>query len=152
MENDKAYREQKIEQYRGFIDPFFRYIPWLQERMGRKQGKLYDGNDVSHSISIPVYDGTLLNLVKGFQATGLMDRNYPYIYSRFNMVTAEDEIGRIKQTALNDIEVIMGIISKYVMGGMTRGKLWTDAVEDGIFYHALVRCKDILEVWDEPKA
>lgn len=148
MENDKAFRTQKIEEYRGYFDPFFRFIPWLQERMGRKQERLYDGSDVSHSMSIPVYDGTLLNFVKGMQATGMMDRNYPYVYSRHNMVTAADEIAQINNTSLKDLDVIIGIISKYVLGGMTRGKVWTDAVEEGVFYHALVRLKVVLEVWD----
>ncbi len=150
MDNDKAYRLQKIAEYRVDFDPFFRYIPWLEERKGKRQSRLYDGGDISHSVSIPVYDGTLLNFVKGMQATGLMDRNYPYIYSNRNMITAEDELYQISQAGLKDMEVILGILSKYVLGGMTRGKLWTDAVENGLFYHALVRIKEILEVWDEP--
>lgn len=150
MENDKAYRKQKIEEYRGYLDPFFRFIPWFRERMGSKQERVYDGNDVSHSVPVPVYDSTLLNFVRGMQATGLMNRNYPYIYSRHAMRTAADEISQMEHTTLKDIDVIIGIISKYVLGGMTRGRLWTDAVEEGIFYHALTRMKQILDVWDEP--
>lgn len=148
MENEKAYRRQQIEEYRGHLEPFFRLIPWLEERMGKNQSRLYDGSDVSRSVGIPVYDSRLLHFVKEMQATGLMDRNYPYIYRKYELPTAQEEIRLINRTVLQDIHVILCIISKYVLGGMTRGKLWTDGVEEGIFYHALVRMKEILEVWD----
>ncbi len=152
MDKDNEYRKQKIEEYRVYIEPFFRFIPWLKDKMGKNQVKSYDGSDISRSVAIPVYDSTLLNFVKGMQATGLMDRNYPYIYSNHNIRTTEDELYHIEHATLRDMDVILGILAKYVLGGMTKGLLWTDAVEKGIFYYALVKMKGILEVWDQPRA
>lgn len=152
MDNDNAYRKQQIEKYRAVIDPFFRFIPWFKDRMGTQQAKTYEGKDIGHSIAFPVYDSTLLNFVKGMQAAELMDRNYPYVYSHYGIRGTEDEIYHINNATLKDIEIILGIMSKYVLGGMTKGLLWTDAVEKGIFYYSLVRMKEILEVWDQPRA
>ncbi|MDR0221321.1 MAG: hypothetical protein LBI54_07970 [Lachnospiraceae bacterium] len=149
-ENDKAYRLQVVAEYRALLDSYFRYIPWFQERMGRKLGRLYDGDaDISHTIAVPVYDSTLLSFVKGIQDTGLINRNYPYIYSQHNIHDLTDELAWIARCELQDIEVILGIVSKYVLGGMTRGQVWNDAVEDGIFYHALVRIQEILGQWTD---
>jgi predicted transcriptional regulator with HTH domain len=119
------------------------------ERAGKKQGHLYDGEDVSASIAVPIYDSTLLNFVKSMNTSGIMDRNYPYVYSKYGMHTYIDEIFRIEKCDLKDMDVIIGIISKYVLGGMSKGILWNIAVEEGIFFHALVRIKDILEKWGE---
>ena len=46
----------------------------------------------------------------------------------------------------------MGIMAKYVLGGMTKGKLWSEAVENGVFLQALLKIKELLEVWDKPLA
>ncbi|MDE7249966.1 MAG: hypothetical protein K2N82_08780, partial [Lachnospiraceae bacterium] len=111
------------------------------------------GSDMpQRSITIPVYDGTLLNFVKEMNATGLMDRNYVYIFSRNKIHTEQDELRMIDKSELKDIENILGIMAKYVLGGMTKGVLWSRAVENGVFYHGLKRIKELLEMWDEPLA
>jgi len=148
-EHDKAYRLQMIAEYRSWLEPYFRYIPWLLERKGQRQTKIYDGNNTSHTVPVPVYDSTLLNFVRGMQDTGMMNRNYPYVYSKNMLHNHEDELALIEKCELKDMDIIIGIISKYVLGGMAKGILWSDAVEEGIFYHALVRMKEILEVWGE---
>ena len=150
-ESDKAYRLQLIAEYRASMEPYFRYIPWFEERRGQNQTKLYDGDNTSATISVPVYDSTLLNFVRGMQDTGLMNRNYPYIYSRHGLTSFQSEIMKIQSCDLKDMDIIIGIISKYVLGGMARGKMWTSAVEEGIFYHALVRIKEILAMWTDEK-
>ena len=150
-ENDKAYRLQLITEYRAWIEPYFRYIPWFEERRGQNLMKLYDGDNTSGTISVPVYDSTLLSFVRGMQDTGFMNRNYPYIYSKHGLFTHEAEISKIQSCDLKDMDVIIGIISKYVLSGMAKGKMWTDAVEEGIFYHALVRIKEILAMWSDEK-
>ena len=147
-EKEIAYQQQLAADYRQWLEPYFRYIPWFEERKGRKQARMYDGENTSATIAVPVYDSTLLNFVRGMQDTGLMNRNYPYIYSKYGLRTFSDELFRIEQCKLKNIDIIIGIISKYVLGGMTKGKLWTDAVEEGIFYHALVRIKELLDIFD----
>jgi hypothetical protein len=151
-ESEKAYLLQMLNDYRQKLEPYFAYIPWFMERTGKKQTKLYESDsDISSTISVPVYESTLLGFVKSMNESGLMNRNYPYVYSQHRLHTYADEIAQIDKCELRDMEVILGIISRYVLGGMARGKLWNDAVETGVFYHALVRIKEILSRWEDKK-
>lgn len=153
MEKENLYRKELIDKYRRTMGNMFRYLPWLEERSGEKMVHNYQGSDMpQRSITIPVYDSTLLNFVKEMNATGLMDRNYVYIFSRNRIRTEQDELRMIDKSELKDIENILGIMAKYVLGGMTKGVLWSRAVENGVFYHGLKRIKELLEMWDEPLA
>lgn len=153
MENENLYRRELIDKYRGIMGDLFRYLPWLKERSGEKMVRSYQGSDMPQgSISIPVYDSTLLAFVKEMNATGLMDRNYVYLFSRNRIRTVQDEIRMIDRSELKDIENIYGIMAKYVLGGMTKGVLWSRAVENGVFYHGLKRIKELLDLWDKPLA
>lgn len=153
MEKENLYRKELIDKYRRTMGNMFRYLPWLEERSGEKMVRNYQGSDMpQRSITIPVYDSTLLNFVKEMNATGLMDRNYVYIFSRNRIRTEQDELRMIDKSELKDIENILGIMAKYVLGGMTKGVLWSRAVENGVFYHGLKRIKELLEMWDEPLA
>ncbi len=153
MEKENLYRKELIDKYRRSMGNMFRYLSWLEERSGEKMVRNYQGSDMpQRSITIPVYDSTLLNFVKEMNATGLMDRNYVYIFSRNKIRTEQDELRMIDKSELKDIENILGIMAKYVLGGMTKGVLWSRAVENGVFYHGLKRIKELLEMWDEPLA
>lgn len=153
MEKENLYRKELIDKYRRSMGNMFRYLPWLEERSGEKMVRNYQGSDMpQRSITIPVYDSTLLNFVKEMNATGLMDRNYVYIFSRNKIRTEQDELRMIDRSELKDIENILGIMAKYVLGGMTKGVLWSRAVENGVFYHGLKRIKELLEMWNEPLA
>lgn len=153
MQRENLYRKELIDKYRRIMGNSFRYLPWLEERSGEKMVRNYQGSDMPQgSITIPVYDSTLLNFVKEMNATGLMDRNYVYIFSRNKIYTEQDELRMIDKSELKDIENILGIMAKYVLGGMTKGVLWSRAVENGVFYHGLKRIRELLELWDEPKA
>lgn len=153
MEKENLYRKELIDKYRRIMGNMFRYLPWLEERSGEKMVRNYQGADMpQRSITIPVYDSTLLNFVKEMNATGLMDRNYVYIFSRNKIHTEQDELRMIDKSELKDIENILGIMAKYVLGGMTKGVLWSRAVENGVFYHGMKRIKELLEMWNEPLA
>lgn len=153
MENENAYRRETIERYRQIMEKMFRYLPWLEEKSGNKMVSNYQGSNVpERSITIPVYDGTLLSFVKEMNATGLMDRNYVYVFSRNKIRSEQDELRMIDRAELKDIENIFHIMAKYVLGGMTKGGLWSRAVENGVFYHGLKRLKELLDVWDNPLA
>ncbi len=153
IENENLYRKELIEKYRGKFDQLFRYIPWFEQKLGEKTTQTYQGDgSPSASMPIPVYDATVLSFVKEMQATGLMDRNYVYVYSMNNLRTAEDELAKIENAELKDMDAIVGILTKYVLGGMTRGNLWPEGVENGVYLHALRKIKELLEVWDEPLA
>lgn len=153
MENENTYRQELMNKYREIFKDLFRYIPWFEQKKGMKAFKLYSGDNLpSNSVSIPVYDSTLLAFVKEMQRSGLMDRNYVYVYSRLGLKTVQDEINAIESAGLKDMDVILGIMAKYVLGGMTKGTLWTQAEEEGIFYYSLLKIKDLLDVWDQPLA
>lgn len=153
MENENIYRQEMINKYRGAMGDLFRYIPWLEQKVGAKMVKNYVGdNQPSNSVPIPVYDSTLLGFVKDMQRTGLMDRNYVYVYSHKGITNEQDELRVIGEVDFKEIEVIFGIMAKYVLGGMTKGVLWSKAVENGVFLHALKRIKELLDIWDEPLA
>lgn len=153
MENENVYRQELIGKYRQAMGNLFRYISWFEEKAGKKAVENYHGdNNPGNSIPIPVYDSTLLAFVKEMQGTGLMDRNYVYTYSRLRIQNAQDELRLIHQVDLKDIEVIFAIMAKYVLGGMTRGMLWSEAVENGVFLESLKRVKELLDIWDQPLA
>ncbi len=153
MENENVYRQEMVNKYRDAMKDMFRYIPWLEQKAGSKMVHIYSGdNRPDNSVPIPVYDGTLLGFVKDMQRTGLMDRNYRYVFSRKNITSEKDEIRVIDETEFKEIEVIFGIMAKYVLGGMTKGMLWPSAVENGVFLHGLKRIKELLDIWDEPLA
>lgn len=153
MENENTYKQEMMDKYRMIFKDLFRYIPWFEQRKGLKTFKLYSGENLpGNSVAIPVYDSTLLAFVKEMQKSGLMDRNYVYIYSRLGLKNVQDELRAIEAAELKDMEVILGIMAKYVLGGMTKGNMWNRAEEEGIFYYSLLKIKDLLDVWDQPLA
>lgn len=153
MENENIYRQEMLNKYRTAMGDLFRYIPWLEQKVGAKMVQNYTGdNQPSNSVPIPVYDSTLLGFVKDMQRTGLMDRNYVYVYSHKGITNEQDELRVINEVEFKEIEVIFGIMAKYVLGGMTKGVLWSKAVENGVFLQGLKRIKELLDVWDQPLA
>lgn len=152
MENENTYRQEKIRKYRSAMGDLFRYIPWFEQRVGGKAVSYRGDNGPGNSIAVPVYDGTLLAFVKEMQGTGLVDRNYVYTYSHYKLRSAQDELEVIEQADLREIEAVFAIMAKYVLGGMTKGALWSEAVENGVFFHGLVRIKELLDIWDQPLA
>lgn len=153
MERDMEYRQRIVQDYRVKVEPLLRYLPWLEQKENSRAVSLYSGEGIGeHSLSIPVYDGTLMSFVKEAQKTGMLDRNYVYVYSQHRIRTVEDEKRAIEQAQLQSFEVLTGILSKYVLGGMTKSALWSQGVEEGIFLALVQKMKYILEFWDKPFA
>ena len=109
-----------------------------------------DGDLASHSIAIPVYDGTLLNFVRLAEKTSLMNRNYSYVYTRNRIKNHDDERAIIAKAGIGEWDILCGILSKYVLGGRVRGTLWSEAVTENIFYMVLKQMREIIEFWDRP--
>ena len=149
--DDYAYRRELVEKYRPIAERLNTYIPWLESKVGATTSQNYAGQGIGeHSIAFPVYDSTLMALVKLLQTSPLMDRNYVYVYSRNRIRTHEDEIRLIHATELKDIANLQAIFSKYVMEGMTKGTKWTEAVSSGVFYECALQLKKVIEFWDVP--
>lgn len=144
-------REINLLEFRDDVKKLNRYAEWLESKRGVKVSKIYDDNSLSAStVSFPVYENTLLNFVNEASKTGLMDTNYQYVYSEFAIRNHEDERRAIEEANIKNANVLCGILSKYVLGGMTKGILWNEAVEEGIFFLAVVKMKELLEMWDKP--
>ena len=148
-ENEEIeYRRRVVGEYRPDVERLVRYLPWLEEKAGRNVSEQFEGSGISeHSIPFPVYDSTLLGFVKEVQRTKLLDRNYVYVYSRNKIRTVEDELRAISQADITQMDILKGILSKYVMGGMTKGRMWTDAVQNRIFLNVVRKMKENLDFW-----
>lgn len=148
---DIEYRRRVVQDYKADVERLIRYLPWLEEKAGKEVAETFSGSGIGeHSITFPVYDSTLLNFVKEVQRTGLLDRNYRYIYSKHRIRTVEDEWKMISRSDITQMDILKGILSKYIMGGMTKGRMWTEAVENRIFLKVVQKMKENLEFWDKP--
>lgn len=151
MDQDTQYRLEMTRKYREKMEPYFKYIPWFQEKSGKRAYSDYSGEGFSgSSMSFPVYEGTLMNFVNEISKDDILDRNYRYVCNRYHLYSAEDELKAIEKAEFADYEMLIAILSKYVLGGMTKGHMWSEATEKGIFGNTLVKMKEIIEFYDKP--
>ena len=151
MEQSTEYRQQMLEEYKQVAMPLLRYLPWLEKNMGQTASTLYQGEEANEgALHFPVYDSTLMSFVREASKSSLMDRNYRYVYTRNRIRTHEDERKLITTAELKDWDILRGILSMYVMGGMTKGSLWSEAMQENIFYLILKQMQKIIEFWDKP--
>ena len=150
MEKGNEFKHQMIQEYKESVMPLLRYLPWFEQNAGRTVSSIYGGQDMSSSVTFPVYDGTVLNFVREATKSSLMDKNYKYVYTRNRIHNHEDERRIIAKATWRDWDVLRGILSKYVLEGRIKGKLWSEAVEEQIFYLVLKQMKEIIEYWDKP--
>ena len=151
MEIKDMKPQELMQHYRSDIQLLARYIPWLESKRGQEVSNDYHSeSSVSTSFSFPVYDGTLLSFVKDVQRTSLTDRNYHYVYSRNHIETIADEYVQIDRTNVQDMSILIGILSKYILGGRTKGMLWPEGVRNGIYLAIVKKLKELCEFWDKP--
>lgn len=150
MEQETEYRKHQVEEYKRGLAPLLRFLPWLEQKTGKSVSHTYEGTgDQNQLLHFPVYDGTLISFVKSAQKSPFMDKNYRYVYTRNRIVSHEKERLIIEQADWKDWGVLCGILSKYVLGGQTRALLWSEAMEEQIFYLVIKKMKDIIEYWDK---
>lgn len=151
MEKDMLYMHEVALGYRADVERLVRYIPWLESKAGTNTSSIYKGEGIEqNSLPFPVYDSTLMSLVQDARRTNLLDRNYAYVYSRNRIRTAADEQKLIERATIQDMDNLKGILSKYILGGMTKGRIWTEGVANGSILKVLLKMKEILEYWDRP--
>lgn len=150
MLSENLSRREIVEKYTRLIEPFFVYIPWLEKVSGNRASSLYSNEGIGeHSMAFPVYDSTLLSFVKQLSQSEMMNRNYAYHYSWKHMKSVEDELRVIDQVTLYEVDVLEAILSRYALGGMTKGVLWSQAIEYGIFLKILLKFKEVLDYWEK---
>lgn len=130
---EENIREQIIEEYRDDVVKLIKYLPWLSKKSGKDVSTMYTGDEEKPLIPIPVYDSTLLAFIKDAEKTKFVDRNYPYVYSRNNIKSHDDELRLIRSAKITDLKILKGILSKYILGGRTKAALWSEGVEAGIY-------------------
>lgn len=150
MEIEKKSQQELVEKYKDEVMRFARYIPWFQKQSADNVATMYKGEGTSVDFSFPVYDSTLLSFIKEAQKSMFMDYNYQYVYSRYRIRSHEDEWKVIDSVTIMNMEVLCGILSKYVLGGMTKASLWKEAVQYEIFLRVLEKAKEVIEYWDKP--
>lgn len=148
-ESDIDTRRNLIRRYQPDARRLVRYISWLETKKGSDVMGSYEGDGVQKTtFTFPVYDSTLLSFVKTAKETQFITRNYQYVYTRNRIKNTEQEKKAVRNATLRDMEIISGIFSRYVLGGMTKSVLWAQGVENGIFLEVLYRLREILEIND----
>ena len=146
-------KEVKLIDLKDDVERLLTYIPWLEQKKGTKAGSIYKSDGLEeHSVPFPVYETMLLNFVNDASKTKLMDQNYVYADSRNFIKTVDDERRAIQNAGIKNGDVLCGIFSKYILGGMRKGSLWVTGVEEGILLDVLLKMKKLLEIWDAPLA
>lgn len=151
MEENMEYTQKLMEEYKEAAGPLMKYLPWLEQNAGKAGNSFYKGPEFTeHSMAIPVFDSNLMSFVKEAGNSPLMDRNYPYTYTRNRIKTHDDERKIITRAGIRDWNILKGILSKYVLGGRTKGLLWSEGLQENIFYLILKQMQQIIEYWDKP--
>ena len=150
-EQSMEYRQQLLQEYKQMTVPLLKYLPWLEKNAGQTGSTYYRRDEANeNTMTFPVYDATLMSFVKEAAKSPLMDRNYSYTYTRNRIKSHDDERKIIDSAELKDWDILRGIMSKYVLGGRTKGVLWSEAVEQNIFCLLLRKMREIIEYWDRP--
>ena len=151
VEMDKAYMRELAGKYKLELSPLLRYMHWLEQNAGKNLTTSYKASeDGMSTMSFPVYDSTLLSFIKEAGKTSFMDKNYAYIYSGYRIQTPQQERDLIEKATMQEWNVLCGILTRYVRGGMTQSYLWTQGMTESILYLTLAKMKELVEFWDKP--
>ncbi len=152
IENDGSVNENSVEdivlRYRPELSKITPYLNWLRDNASNEVAQSYSNSDLK-SMPFPVYDSNLLAFVRAAQNTNLMDRNYVYVYSRNRLNTAKDELNFIAGAQIRDMDDLAGILSKYVLSGMTKGSVWGEGVRNGVLYNVIKKMDDLVRFWGQ---
>lgn len=152
MGTEQLTPEQVIAQYRPDTVKLLDYVVYLEKMNGRIVSSNYDQDGLSkHSVTFPVYDATLLRFVKDVENTVFINRNYRYTYTRMGIRDATDELRVINNCSIRQLDVIGDILSKYIIGGRTKGKVWSEGVRNGVYLTAITKAYDLIHFWENAK-
>lgn len=147
MITEQMTSKEVFLQYKNDMEKLMTYLPWLEEKSGKvKVANNYVGDGLAqNTISFPVYDGMLLRFIKDAETTQFMDRNYVYVITRNRLKSVEEEKKFVQTQTMLQLNNIGGILSKYVMGGRTKSRMWSQAVDEGIFLEILRKFKELYD-------
>ncbi len=139
--------EDIISRYKDDVETLVPYLTWLNEHTQKQVAESYSNSELSHSMPFPVYDSTLLSFVKAAQQTGMMDRNYSYVFTRNHLNSYKDELMFIDDAEIKDMDDLAGILSKYILEGQVRGTVWAEGVYTGVLFHVVDKMRELLHYW-----
>lgn len=147
LDSLRLSREEIIICYREDVLRLLKYMPWLEKSSGGATSGIYAGDGIDKSsMTVPVYDSTLLSFIKEIKATDFINRNYVYTFSKYRMKTASDELRVIDACSLQEVTVLGDILSKYVLRGDVKGAVWSEGVQNGIYLAVLRKLKELMEI------
>lgn len=138
-DQDEKLSTRIRNEYMADVELLSKYMHWIETKSGKQVSGYYDGEEGQNLIQIPVYDSTLLAFVKDARKTKLMDRNYRYTYTRYKIKSVDDELRLLKHAHLRDIDLFKGILSSYVMRGQSKGAVWSEGMQKGVFLELMRR-------------
>jgi len=150
LESENTLADQMITTYGKELEMLFGFIPYFSEK-NNTFAKNYDGAQGESNLNFPVFDSVLLDFVKKASKTKLMDRNYPYVYSRNRIRTHEDERKCIERCTIRDVDILRGFLSKYILEGMHRGPAWAEGAREGIYLGVLLKFKELIDFYRRPR-
>jgi len=56
----------------------------------------------------------------------------------------------IARARIQDMDLLGAILSRYIIKGRTKGMMWKEGVEYGVFYALVSKMKELIEFWDVP--
>ena len=63
------------------------------------------------------------------------------------MNTAKDELLFIHDAEIRDMDDLAGILSKYILSGMTKGTVWAEGVHNGVLYNVVKKMDELCRIW-----
>lgn len=152
MGTEQLTPAQIISQYRPDTVKLLDYIVYLEKMNGRMVSTNYNEDGLAeHSVPFPVYDATLMQFVKDVEQTVFMNRNYRYTYTRYRIKDATDELKVIENATIRQMDVIGDILSKYIISGRTKGKVWGEGVRNGVYLAAITQAYNLIHFWENAK-
>lgn len=153
MGTEQLTPNEVIEMYYPDTKKLMGYLLYLEKMSGKSVSNTFNQDGLSeHSLVFPVYDGNLMRFIREAEQTAFMDRNYRYVYSRYRIKTLEDELDLIQKCTILQMDVLGGILSKYVLGGRTKATLWSEGAQNGVYLAVIQKADELIHFWESDRA
>lgn len=149
MDREQSNLTALAEKVKPEVMSLAQYIPWFTANIQKDVSGKYGAEELSNSISFPVYDANLIRFVKEASRMSLMNKNYQYVYTRNHIQGVEEELRLIERASMKEWDTLSGILSRYVLVGMRRANVWTEGTSNGVFLAVLTKMKELVLFWAE---
>lgn len=148
LENEQLSTEKIIEKYKDDANLLMKYVPYLEKKLGDYKLQMHkvEGEN-NRNINIPIYDSTLLRMVEEIGSLQFMNENYAYVYRKYKMIDDNDELYQINKAGIQNMDLLWGILSKYILKGRVKGLVWQEGVANGVILAAIRKMNDVILFW-----